>query len=170
MRKFVFSTSRVNTSPAPAIFTLSSYLPLHVCDVPVPANLLFHVRKMSPPTSLSANVTNIFTSHAFIKKFPHFLLQLMIAPRKSVFLTIIMSTKVPFCKRLLALVNLLLHVILNFQSTRMILAFNIFSVFNLMALIYMKCYSNLSRRLTSYINQHNFVIMVFQLLLSLSSL
>ena len=105
-----------------------------------------------------------------IKKFPHFLLQLMIAPRKSVFLTIIMSTKVPFCKRLLALVNLLLHVILNFQSTRMILAFNIFSVFNLMALIYVKCYSNLSRRLTSYINQHNFVIMVFQLLLSLSSL
>ena len=44
VRKPVFSNSHVNTSPAPAVALLNSSLPLHVCDVPVPANLLCHVR------------------------------------------------------------------------------------------------------------------------------
>ena len=47
--KPVFSISHVNTSPAPAVVTLNSFLPLHVCDVPVPANLLCYVCKVSPP-------------------------------------------------------------------------------------------------------------------------
>ena len=52
------------------------------------------------------------------------------------------------------LITLLLHVTLNFQSTKVILTFNIFSVFILITLIYMKFYTNLSRRLTKYVNEH----------------
>ena len=78
VRKPVFSTSHVNTSPAPTVVTLNSSLPLHVCDVPVPTNLLCNVRKVSPPIALSADLTTTSRSHALTKKFPH-------APRKSVF-------------------------------------------------------------------------------------
>ena len=101
VRKPVFSTSHVNTSPTPAVLTLNSSLPLHVCDVPVPANLLCHVCKVSPAIPL-ASLTTTTRSHALIKKFPHFHQQLMITPRKSVFMTIIMSAKVSLCKHILA--------------------------------------------------------------------
>ena len=47
--KPAFSIFHVNTSPAPAVITLNSSLPLNVCDVPVPATLLCHDRKVSPP-------------------------------------------------------------------------------------------------------------------------
>ena len=40
MHKPVSSTSHVNTSPAPAFVTLNSFLTLHICDVPVPENLM----------------------------------------------------------------------------------------------------------------------------------
>ena len=66
------------------------------------------------------------------------------------------------------LITLLFHVILNFQSTKLILAFNIFSIFNLIVFIYMKRCTKSSRRLRNYLNQHVF-IMVFQLLSSLLS-
>ena len=67
----------VNTSPALAVATLNSSFPLHVCDIPVPANVLYHVRKVSPPIPpLSANLTTTPTSQAHIKKFPHFHQQL----------------------------------------------------------------------------------------------
>ena len=49
MRKPVFSTSHVITTPAPVVATLNSSLPLHVYDVSVPPNLLCHVRKVSHP-------------------------------------------------------------------------------------------------------------------------
>ena len=48
VHKPVFSTSYVSASPAPAVVTLNSPLPLNVCDMPVPANLC-HVQKKSPP-------------------------------------------------------------------------------------------------------------------------
>ena len=82
MCKLVFSTSHVNTSPDPAVFTLNFSLSLHVCDVPVPANLLCQVRKVSPPIPLSTNLNTTSESHALIKKFPHFQQQLTIAPKK----------------------------------------------------------------------------------------
>ena len=72
MHKSVLSTSHVNSSPAPVVVTLNSFLPLYACDVIVPTNLLCHVRKVSPPIPLSVNVTTTLTSHALIKKFPHF--------------------------------------------------------------------------------------------------
>ena len=84
MCKSVFSTSHFNTYPDPAVVTLNSSLPLHVWDVPVPANLLCHVRKVSPPIPLSTNLNTTSKSHALIKKFPHFDQQLTIATRKSV--------------------------------------------------------------------------------------
>ena len=40
VNKVVFSTSHVNTSPAPAVVTLNSFLTLHISDVPVPENLM----------------------------------------------------------------------------------------------------------------------------------
>ena len=86
VRKPVFSTFYVNTTPAPADVTLNSSLPLHVCDVLVAPKLLCNVRKVSPPIHLSANLSTTSTSHALIRKIPHFHQQLMIAPRKSVFL------------------------------------------------------------------------------------
>ena len=58
-------------------------------------------------------------------------------------------------------ITLLFCVILNFQSTKMILAFNIFSIFNLITLTYMKCYTNLSRSLTNYMNQHKYSLLWF---------
>ena len=63
MRKPVFSTSHVNTAPAPAVVPLNSSLPLHISDVSVPANLLCHVRKVSPPIYLSAYLTTTFRFH-----------------------------------------------------------------------------------------------------------
>ena len=57
MHKPVFSSSHVYTSPAPVVLTLNLSLTLHVYDVPVPANLLCHVRKVPPPIPLSANLT-----------------------------------------------------------------------------------------------------------------
>ena len=83
--KPVFSTSHVNTSPAPVVIYLNSSLPLHAWDVPIPAILLCHVRKVSPPIPLFANLTTASRYHALMKTFPHFHKQLMIAPRKSVF-------------------------------------------------------------------------------------
>ena len=38
----------------------------------------------------------------------------------------------------------------------MILVFNIFSIFNLITLSYMNCYTNLRRNLTNFINQHKY--------------
>ena len=58
----------------------------------------------------------------------------------------------PYPHFMFSLITLLIHVILNFQLTKMILAFNVFSIFNLITLNYMKCYINLSWRLTNYIN------------------
>ena len=40
VHKPVSSTSHVNTSPAPAVATLNSFLILHICDEPVPANVM----------------------------------------------------------------------------------------------------------------------------------
>ena len=85
MRKPVFSTSHVLTSPAPAVVTLNCSLHLHVYDVSVPPNLLCYVRKVSPTIFLSDDLATTSRSHALIKKFYHFFQQLMISPRKSVF-------------------------------------------------------------------------------------
>ena len=63
LRKPVFSAFHVNTLPAPAVVTLISSLPLHVCDVPVPANLLCHVRKVTSPKALPVNLTTLSRSH-----------------------------------------------------------------------------------------------------------
>ena len=131
MHKAVFSTSPVNTSLAPAVVTLNSYLPLHVCNVPLPGNLLCHVRKVSPPISLSANLTTTFRPNALIKKFPHFHQQLMIAPRKAVFYDYNYEYKSASLQESFSmLITLLFHIILNFLSTKMISTFNIFSIFN----------------------------------------
>ena len=43
----------------------------------------------------------------------------------------------------------------------MILAFNVFCIFNLIALNYMKCYTNLSSSLMNYINQHEYFLLWF---------
>ena len=43
----------------------------------------------------------------------------------------------------------------------MILAFNIFSISNLIKLTYTKCYTNLSRNLTNYINQQKYFLIWF---------
>ena len=43
----------------------------------------------------------------------------------------------------------------------MILASNIFSIFNLISLTYTICYSNLSRNLTNYINQQKYFMIWF---------
>ena len=59
------------------------------------------------------------------------------------------------------LITLLFQVVLNFQSTKMILVFNIFSIFNLITLTYTKCYTNLSRNLTNYINQQKYFMIWF---------
>ena len=59
------------------------------------------------------------------------------------------------------LITLLFQVVLNFQSTKMILAFNIFSISNLIKLTYTKCYTNLSRNLTNYINQQKYFLIWF---------
>ena len=157
MRKPVFSTSHVNISLSRAVVTLNCSLPLHVCDVPVPENLLCYTCKVSPPVPLSANLTTTSRSHALIKKCPHFHQQLMIAPRKSVFHDYNYEYKgVSWQFSFGMLITLLFHVILNFQSTKMILAFNNFDILNLITLTFMKCYINLSRNLTNYINQHKY--------------
>ena len=84
MCEHVFS-SHANTSPAPAVVTLNSSLPLQVRDVRIPVNSLCHVHKVSPPIPLSEDHSTASTSHVLIKRFPHFQQQLMIAPRKPVF-------------------------------------------------------------------------------------
>ena len=84
VRKPVFSTSHVITSPVPAVASLNSSFPLHVFDVPVHPNLLCHARKMSPTIPLSADLATMSRSYALTKKFPHFHQQLTIASRKSV--------------------------------------------------------------------------------------
>ena len=158
----VFSTTHVITSPAPAVTTLNSSLPLRVCDVPLPRNLLCHVHKVSPPKLLFAGLVTTSRLHALIKKFPHFHQQLMIAPRKSVFYDYNYKCKGVFLQASFGmLITLLLHVVLNFQSTKIILAFNIFSIFNLITLTYTKCYTNLSRNLTNYINQQKYFLIWF---------
>ena len=96
------------------------------------ANFLCHVRKVSPPIPLSVDLATTSTLHALIKKFPHFHQQLMIAPRKSVFYDYNYQYKGVSLQAFFSmLINLLFHVILNFQSTKMILVFNIFSILNL---------------------------------------
>ena len=101
----------------------------------------------------SSNFTTTSPSHALIKTFFHFHKQLTIAPRKPVFCNYDYEYKaISLQASFSMLITLLFHLILNFHS--MILAFNICSVFNLITLIYMKCYANLSRRLTNHINQH----------------
>ena len=94
------SASHLNTSPTPAVIALNSYWPLHVCDVTVLLNVLCHVRKVSP--SILHHVTTTSTSHALIKKFPHFHQQLIITQKKSVFCNYITSIKVSPRMRLLA--------------------------------------------------------------------
>ena len=92
-----------------------------------------------------------------VKKFSYFHQQLMIAPRKSVFYGysyeyMVVSLQASFSM----LITLLFRVIFNFQSTKMILVFNVFCTFNLITLTYVKCYTYLSRNLTNYINQHKY--------------
>ena len=65
--KPVFRTSHVITTPAPAVVTLNSALPLHVFDVPVPPNLSCHVRKFFPPIPLSADLANTSRLYALRK-------------------------------------------------------------------------------------------------------
>ena len=72
VRNPVFSTSHVFNTPVPAVETLNSSLLLHVCDVPVPSNLLCYVHKVSPPIPFSADLATTFRSHALIKRFLHF--------------------------------------------------------------------------------------------------
>ena len=50
----VFNTS--NTSPTPVVVTSHPSLPLHIYDVPLPPNLLCHVRKVFPPIPVSADL------------------------------------------------------------------------------------------------------------------
>ena len=150
------------TSPAPVVATLNSSLPLHVCDVLVPPNLLSHLRKISLPIPLSADLATTSKSHAFIKKFSYFHQQLMIVPRKSIFYDYNYKCKgVSLPASFSMWITLLFHIVLNFQSTKMILVFNIFSIFNLITLTYTKCYTNLSRNLTNYINQQKYFLIWF---------
>ena len=87
---------------------------------------------------LSANLSTPSTSHAHIKKFPHFHQQLMIAPRKSVFYNYNYEYKGVFLQAFFSmLIALLFHVILDFQSAKMILVFNIFCIFNLIAFVFL---------------------------------
>ena len=64
-----------------------------------------------------------------------------------------MSTMVFFCKTLTIFITLLFHIILNFQPTKKILGFNIFSLFTLFTLIYAKHYTIFSLKLMFYMNQ-----------------
>ena len=99
--------------------------------------------------------------HTIIKDLPHFCQQLMIASKRSV------SFNYSYVS-LSMLIIFLLQVILNFQSAKMILAFNIFSVFTLITFGYMKFYTSLSRRLTNYVEQHVFLLWFFICSLSMS--
>ena len=162
VREPVFSISHVNTCHAPVVVTLYFASPLHIYDVPVPTNLLCHVRKVSAPTPHSTNLTTTSTYHTLIKKFSHFHQQLMIAPRKSIFYEYNYECKgISFPASFSRLITLLFHVILNFQLTQMILAYDIFSIFNLITLTYMQCYTNVSRILTNCINQKKYFAIWF---------
>ena len=117
---------------------------------------------MSLPIPLSAILPTTFRYHALIKKFPYFYQQLMILPRKSVFYDYnyghnAVSLQASFSK----LITLLFHVNLYFQSTKMVLAFNIFNIFSLITLNYLKFYTNLNRSLTNYINQQKHFLLWF---------
>ena len=120
---------------------------------------------MSAPIPLSKNLTTTSTYHTLIKKFSHFHQQLMIAPRKSVFYKYNYECKgILFPASFSRLITLLFHVILNFQLTQMILACDIFSIFNLITLTYMQCYTNVSEL---YKSKQIFFNMVLQFFLSL---
>ena len=56
-------------------------------------------------------------------------------------------------------ISLLFNVILNFQSTKMILGFNIFSIFILSILIYAKFYTKFSLNLRYNITQHKCLLL-----------
>ena len=158
----LFLVPHVNTSLVPVVVTLNPSLPLHVCGELVPVNLLRHVHKVSPPIPVSVNLTTTSTFRVLIKKFPHFHQQQMIAPRKSAFYDYNYKYKGGSLQASFSiLITLLFHVILNFQSTKMILAFNVFSIFNLITVTYMKYYTNWSRSLTNYINQHKYFLLWF---------
>ena len=102
-----------------AVVTLNSYLPLHVCDVTVPVKLLCHVRKVSSSITLSANVNTTSTSYSFIKIFPHFHQQLMIAPRKASLCDCNYKYKgVSLQRSFNMFITVLLHEILNLQSAK----------------------------------------------------
>ena len=133
--KLVFRTSHGTTTPAPAVATLNSILPLHVCDVPMPPNLLCHARKVSSPIPLSADLANTPILYVLIKRFFQFHQQLIIVPRKAAFYDHNFKYKgVSLQASFSMLITLLFDVVLNFQSTQMILTFNIFSIFNLISL------------------------------------
>ena len=94
-----------------------------------------------------------------LKNFLNFHEQLMITPRKSVFYDYNYEYQgVSLQASFSFLIALLFHVVLNFQSTKMILIFNIFTILNLITLTYTKCYTNLSRDLTNYINQQKYFL------------
>ena len=134
----VFSISHVNSAPAAVVVTLNFSLPLYFFDILVTENLLCHVCKVFPPIPFSANLTTTSRSHALIKKFPHFLQQLMIAPRKSAFCDYNYEYKgVSLQASFSMFIISFFHVILNFQSAKMDLVFKIFSIFNLTTLTYM---------------------------------
>ena len=86
----------------------------------------------------------------------------MIAQRKSVFYDYNHEYKGIFLQVSFSmLITLLFLVILNFQLTKIFLAFNIFSIFNWYTWTYMKCYTNLSKNLTNDINQHKYFLLCF---------
>ena len=101
------------------------------------------------------------TFHTVIKGLPHFCEQSMIASKKSA------SFNYSYAS-LSMLIAFLPQVILNFQSAKMILAFNIFSFFTLIALVYTKFYTSLCRRSTNYSDQHVFLLWFFICFLPLS--
>ena len=72
LRNPVFSASHVINYPAPLVATSNSSSSLHVCNVPVPRTLLYHVCKVFLLIALSADLAIISRLHALIKKFHHF--------------------------------------------------------------------------------------------------
>ena len=58
-------------------------------------------------------------------------------------------------------ITLLFNVILDFQSTKIIFGFNIFSTFIFFILIYEKFYTNFSLKFTYYISQHKCFLLWF---------
>ena len=139
MLKSVLSTSDASISPTPAVATFNSYLPLHVCDIPISANLLCQARKMSPPAALFLQIfttTSIF--YAFMKNILYVHQQSIFIQRKPA------SCNYNFVS-LCMLIKLLFDIILTFHSTKMISAFNIFRAFLFkLKSIYTKFYTNVT--------------------------